>query len=225
MAASRGFTLIELVIVLVIIGVLFAGIIKGNELIVSARVLDVATQQEQVRAAYLAFFDRFRALPGDYRLATNSIPGVTGCGGNGNGNGRIEGLGGNPPSAESILAWEHLSKAGFLAGSYTCDLSETPRTTPINPFGTYLQLVWDSAYAGSGTPRHNLKTGNLIPSNILAELDRKVDDGSATSGSFRFSNYDSGAGAPVPQGCYDPGGRNDWKAATPGANCGGTTLF
>src|SRR6185436_14651951 len=116
MTASRGFTLIEIVIVLVIIGVLFAGIIKGNELIVSARVLDVATQQEQVRAAYLAFFDRFRALPGDYRHATVSIPGVTGCGGDGNGNGRIEGLADNPPSTESILAWEHLSRAGFLAG-------------------------------------------------------------------------------------------------------------
>jgi len=225
MAACRGFTLLEIAIVLVIIGVLFAGILKGNELIVSARVLDVATQQEQVRTAYLAFFDRFRSLPGDYPFATNTIPGVTGCGGNGNGNGRIEGTASNPPSIEYILAWEHLSKAGFLAGSYTCDVTDTPHTTPINPFGSYLQIAWDSSYASAPGPRHSLKTGNQIPSNILAELDRKVDDGSATSGSFRFSNYDAGTGVPNPQNCYDPSGKNEWKMGTPGTNCGGATLF
>jgi prepilin-type N-terminal cleavage/methylation domain-containing protein len=220
---QTGFTLIETAIVLVIVGILLAGILKGNELIVSARVRDIAAQQDQVRTAYLAFFDRFRGLPGDYRDATASIAGVTGCGGNGNGNGRIEG------GLESTLAWEHLSKAGFIAGSYTCDATQSPATTPINAFGVYLQLVWDGAYAdpagGAGNPRHNMKTGNQVPSNILAEIDRKIDDGRAVSGFLRFSDYDGGVGAPDPLECYSQTGGHEWHASRSGANCGGAVLF
>ena len=224
---EAGFALIEVAVVIVIAGLLMGWVMKGMELITSARVRNLITQQDGFRTAYMGFYDRFRALPGDYNQAATSIAGITGCGGNGNGDGRIEDAASAPPSTEYILVWEHLSKSGFITGSYTCDATESPATTPINPFGVLLNLAWDAAYAPLGppapSPRHNLKTGNQIPSDILAEIDRKIDDGNATAGSFRFSSYDGGAGAPNPAKCFLPTGQ--WNSQTPEANCGATTLL
>ena len=91
MKRQQGFTLIEIAIVLVIIGLLLGGVLKGQELITSARVRNIISQQDGVKAAYFGFLDRFRAIPGDYNLATTNISGVgVACGnaGNGDGDGR-----------------------------------------------------------------------------------------------------------------------------------------
>ena len=65
-ARQRGFTLIEMSIVLVIIGLIIGGILKGQELIESARIKNVINQIDIVRTATNAFQDRFNSLPGDY---------------------------------------------------------------------------------------------------------------------------------------------------------------
>src|SRR5882672_9802397 len=102
---QQGFTLVEIAIVLVIIGLLLGGILKGQELITNARVRNVADQQNAVKAAFYAFQDRFRALPGDYAQADTNIPNIVATR-VGNGNSRIE-------AGESVLAWYHLTNAGF----------------------------------------------------------------------------------------------------------------
>src|SRR5262245_43945576 len=232
-AAPRqdGFTLIEVAIVIVITGLLMGWVLKGQELITSARVRNLISQQDSFRAAYYGFYDRYRALPGDYSQAATSIASIgAACGNNGNGNGDGRIADTASASDEHRLVWEHLSKAGFIHGSYTCNPVESVATTPTNPFGVYLSLAWDSRYAAPGVPvppaRHNLKTGSQIPSDILAEVDRKVDDGSATTGGFRFSDHDTGTGTPVgPGSCYLAAAPNTWSAANAAANCGATTLF
>ena len=174
MRKPNGFTLIEIAIGLVIIGLLLGGILKGQELITSARVRNLISQQEGVKAAYFGFLDRFRALPGDYADATKNIAGVTGCGGNGNGNGRIETT---SPSYENILAWEHLSKAGFINGSYTCDTSDKTTTTPTNPYAAYLQLVWDNVYADAAAspPRPSQRQDGLADPFRYSRRNRPQD--------------------------------------------------
>ncbi len=62
---QSGFTLVEIAIVLVVIGLLLGGILKGQQLINSARVRNLADQSSGVQAAYYGFIDRFRNLPGD----------------------------------------------------------------------------------------------------------------------------------------------------------------
>ena len=121
---SAGFTLVETAIVLVIIGLLIAAVIQGQELIRSARVRNLIAEQEAVSTAILGFQDRFRALPGDYREATINI---RGAGADGNGNGIIEDVGAVP---EYILVWTHLSAAGFLNASFTA----TSGTVSPNPW-------------------------------------------------------------------------------------------
>ena len=194
MRKQTGFTLIEIAIVLVIIGLLLGGVLKGQELITAARVRNLAAQIDGVKIAYLGFQDRYRSLPGDYEgtLAAANIPGPTGLPTKGCTpgpncqNGKID----NISEAESILAWHQLSRSGFITGSYDgvgTATTPTPLNNPTNAFSGYLQLINDGAYSDAGTPPIvlNIKTGGNVPAAIVAELDRKVDDGAPLTGSFR----------------------------------------
>ncbi|MGB1884609.1 MAG: prepilin-type N-terminal cleavage/methylation domain-containing protein, partial [Gammaproteobacteria bacterium] len=112
LSRQQGFTLVEMAIVLVIIGLLLGGILKGQELITSARVRNIADQNSGVQAAYYGFIDRYRQVPGDWGQtnAVKSIPGVTT---GGNANGRLDTSGGSDYT-EALALWEHLSKSRFI---------------------------------------------------------------------------------------------------------------
>ncbi len=229
--AGQGFTLVEVAIVLVLIGLLLGGILKGHELLANARVHRLIAQQEGIKVAFYGFQERFRAAPGDYALALTTISGVTQ---NGNGNGRVETT--TVPN-EAVLAWEHLSRAGFLTRTYTYGGTESVATSPVNPYGVYLQFVFDGIY-GPGTTaapsqlRHNLKTGSQIPVGIVAEMDRKVDDGAPNTGAFQFSRYQGNAptapadDSPLQPSCTSAATPTGiWNAANEASNCGGASLL
>lgn len=251
MSHSRqgGFTLIEIAIVLVIIGLLLGGVLKGQELITSARVRNLIAQQDGIKAAFFGFQDRFRAYAGDYSSANTTLKCPTGnsCL-NGNGNGIVEGgspgatpvtISGVPSETqESILAWMHLASAGFLNGSYTMasgDGNANDNNTPKNPYNIFLQIIYDSVYADTATtppPKHNLKTGAQVPVEIISEVDRKIDDGNGLRGGFRYSTYagngtsppaanDATTGTPTP--CISTAGV--WHIPAGATNCGGSSLF
>lgn len=241
---QRGFTLIELVIVLVILGLLLGGVVKGQELITSARVRGLVAQHEGIKAAFFGFQDRFRAIPGDFASAHRSIgcPAGRACL-NGNGNGIIEDravpeiVDGAPSEVhEELLAWTHLTSAGFLNATRTMhpgDAVPNDDNSPKNSSNIYLQIIYDGKYANAGTPvnKHNLKTGSQIPVVILAEVDRKTDDGNGTPGAFRYSTYIGNAtSAPLdPTPAYAPGQcmmpTGGWYIPQGEANCGGASLL
>jgi prepilin-type N-terminal cleavage/methylation domain-containing protein len=212
---QNGFTLIEIAIVLVIIGLLLGGVLKGQELITGARVRNLIGQQDGIKAAYFGFLDRYRALPGDYKNAVATIKDTTT---NGDGDGQIEAD--NGTNKESILVWEHLGRAGFINGNYKYNATESDATTPMNPFGAFIQLIHDDAYGGaSAQVRPNLKTGDRVPVEILAEVDRKVDDGLPEAGSFRSSAYGTPDG-----NCTDAAAKT-WKGTSGASSCSAATLF
>jgi prepilin-type N-terminal cleavage/methylation domain-containing protein len=217
---ARGFSLLEIAIVLILVGLLLGGVLKGQELISGARVRSLIQQQDGVKTAYYAFFDRYKALPGDYSGATTQISGIStsDCnGGNGNGDGRIE-----EANNENTLVWEHLARAGFMTGPYACAAVVSPATSPMNAHGRPLEIVFDTGYAGATTTaRHLLKTGSQISSQLLAEIDRKVDDGNAVGGVFRAQT--GGGVSTTTTECYDAGGV--WASIAPGLNCGGAYLL
>jgi len=225
---AKGFTLIEIAIVLVIIGLLLGGVLKGQELITGARVRNLISQQDGIKAAFFGFQDRFRALPGDYASASTNINNVSL---NGNGNGRIENNAAAPAFAhEELLAWNHLTAAGFLNGSFTAasgDTNATDANNPKNPYSVYIQIIYDGNY-GTGTPpsKHNLKTGNQVPVEIIAEVDRKIDDGLPYAGGFQYSTYVPNAGTPLTAtDCVNAGPPATWNISGGSTNCGGTSLF
>ena len=102
---QTGFTLVEIAIVLVIIGLLIGAILKGIEMINSAKVRRLAELSSGVQSAYAGFIDRYRRVPGDWNAAAaaTAIGGV--INGGGNNNGRID----NPPAIGFNVAREYLS--------------------------------------------------------------------------------------------------------------------
>ena len=240
MAASpqRGFTLLEIVIVVLIVGFLLAGALKGQELITSAKVKRLAGQLDEVRTAYFGFQDRYKALPGDYVDAATTLN----CGPapclHGNGDARVRNneavVNGNQVH-EELLLWTHLSASGFLKGEYRMSDGESQPTdgnSPKNPYTVYLQLAFDGNYGlnGNSALRHNLKTGAQVPVSVLMELDRKVDDGKPYQGAVQFSPYPSNALANPqeggPNGCTTAAAAQaDWDLPGGDMNCGAATLL
>ena len=225
---QRGVTLVEIAIVLVIIGLLLGGILKGQELINSAKVRSIVDRQQSLKVSWFAFIDRYQALPGDYVYAQQNIGGAgapvpIGTDGIGFGDGVII-------EGESPHALQHMTGAGFLR----CPQCTHNGIAPIKPqannslqnqYGGIMAIFVDGpglqsesgfndgtyateAAAGTGRqPRLMTHTGNNVPSNILAEADRKMDDGHPSLGDFRASNYKS-QGLPVPIGCVDTDAKN-----------------
>jgi len=232
---AHGFTLIDTAITLVIAGLLLQMVVTGQQLIHNARVRDIIAQQVAVEGAVMAFQDRYHALPGDYAMATANIACTPSPCLNGNGNGRVEaGTGG--AVHEEILAWQHLSAAGYLRATYrmTSDSESvaTPNNTPRNVFGGYLEIVFDTdwGYGANTVARHNIKTGNFIPVAVLSEVDRKVDDGRPGTGRFQFSRYAGFGPAPVNGGalgaCTDADTpAASWANRADNDNCGAATLL
>ena len=196
MHKQRGFTLVEIAIVLVIIGLLLGGILRGQELIQNARVRNIIDQQNGIKAAFFGFQDRFRMIPGDLTAAQVTQVGTGVIVGGTPGNGQIE-------ATDVAAAFQNITITGFIS-CQTCTAAAAaaaaPANSPVNVYGGVLQLVTDAVYAvaaGAPTIRHNVKTGNLIPSNVLYEADVKIDDGVPLTGQFRFSVWPGAAAAPL----------------------------
>ena len=186
---QRGFTLVEIAIVLIIIGLLLGGILRGQELITSARVRNIADQNSGIQAAYFGFIDRYRQVPGDWPQA-NAVQAIPGVLTGGDGSGRLDGAN---PWVEGLAVWEHLAKSGFIQGGYTggaaAPNAADTELAPRNAFQGFMMLFRTDDYADPGTPvdQLNLVLGRGIPVNVMRELDLKVDDGLPQSGVLRHA--------------------------------------
>jgi len=186
MKKQSGFTLIELAIVLVIIGLLLGGVLKGQELINSAKVKNMASDFRNAQVAIYGYQDRFKAIPGDDSNANTHLDTSkctsTNCH-NGNGNAVISGNWDSvTPGDESFDFWIHTRAAGFLPGStFETDIvADAPKNSDGGRIGI----------TGGATPViTNLKgTYNFCSAGVIGkfakQLDATLDDGHTDKGNM-----------------------------------------
>lgn len=180
MKRKAGFTLVEIAIVLVIIGLLAGGVLKGQQMIENAKYKSLLKDIDAFRAVVYTFQDRYKYFPGDFNRASSvfSSLGVTIY--NGNGDGVVYGGGcyESAPLMEPCLAWQHLVAAGLISGDPALTFGNAMRSTPVG--GAY-QSVSTGAWASD-----KIGTWLLLwqfPGEIAQRLDDEFDDGKASSGS------------------------------------------
>lgn len=182
-AKKSAFSLIELSIVLIIIGLLIAGVTGGASLIKSSELRAAISEARGWSTAVNGFYNQFNAFPGDYNVVIGSATGAAG-----NGNSRIEafttaanpsgtasaaagcvttGTPSNPCSFEDSVAWTQLRNAGVIdtnvvsAPTVNTTWSATFGTT--NPGSKIKSSGWVFDY-GSGTAAalQNVQTGQNV---------------------------------------------------------------
>ncbi len=195
---EKGFTLVELAIVMIIIGLLIGGVLKGQELINNAQVAGAVSEVKGFDAAINTFRDTYAGYPGDLLLATTRIPNCGATCANGDGNGQIgaSGVGGGAPAGENLNMWIHLNRAGMASSGGANATAQYGQALPQSAFGTggYRVYYWQGGalFGSNSTAGHWLtltrdpgaNTGFLTASQS-ARMDRKMDDGVADSGSVK----------------------------------------
>ena len=172
-ARQSGFTLVEIAIVLVIIGLILGGVLKGQALIENAKYKNFSKQIDSVRAAVLTFQDQYKAMPGDI----SNVSGLNSAATAGNGNGQISGGACDAATDESCLVWSHLRYAGLIAGDPA--LTGTPANLS-HPFSGLIKGVAFGNWA-NGVSETKILVYTL-PGEIAQRYDNEFDDGDATTG-------------------------------------------
>ncbi len=165
---KHGFTLVELALVLVIVGLLITGVLKGEALIQNAKVKKLVNQKESLTAAFYTFYDKYGMYPGDENL-TNSPSGDTHDNPN-TPNGQIN-------NNERYWLFEDLVLANIINGDY----DGAAGSEPTNAFGGSMYILWQNI---NGV-QDNWSTFLNIPAEVAELIDIKYDDGVYNTGSIR----------------------------------------
>lgn len=175
MNRQHGFTLVEIAIVLVIIGLLLGGILKGQEMITQAKIKNSVADFSGISAAYYGYQDRYRAIPGDDPGATR-WSGATA----GNGNGVVAGKYNSATATdESRLWWDDLRRAGFVSGS-----------GGEQPFNAFTGMIGVQTGDAAGSTALGGFSGLIvcsanIPDKVAIAMDTQMDDGQIDKGTLR----------------------------------------
>ena len=209
----RGFTLIELSIVLVIIGLIAGGVLVGQDLITAATVRAQVTQIERYNTAVRTFQGKYnRELPGDMIASAATqfgFPAGNGTKGQGDGNGYVDGCQSGVPNAvnwywfgcENALFWADLGQAGLIDGNFSADAAFTggnggasilppplPKYLPPAKVGggAYVMVVSNYAAGNGGVPI-TARANNYFTVYSLLSIDGAGGGNFYESGPFPIS--------------------------------------
>ena len=207
MNKQAGFTLIELAIVLVIIGLLLGGVLRGQELINSAKVKNMARDFQNVQVYIYGYQDKYKALPGDDHSAATHVSGTNPA--NGTQNGVIEGAWNTPTNGdESCAFWQHVRLAGLAPGSTTINCAANNTYQPRNADGGLIGVQSVTGFTtvsvlptAGGISGAYVVCSDGILGKFAKQLDTTLDDGVGDAGSVRIQTQGAtgtnGVNAPV----------------------------
>jgi prepilin-type N-terminal cleavage/methylation domain-containing protein len=186
---QSGFTLVEIAIVLVIIGLLLGGVLKGQELIDQSKIKRVVNDFNNVTAAYYTYQDRYKFMPGDDLNAATRWASSPAAPTSGNGDSIITATLAQvflaAANGENGLAWQHLRLSGLVTGDTSTNaVSIIPELTP---FGSRYGIGASASAFGFGVAPIFCAS---LPPKAAEQLDRQQDDGNPQTGNIR-------AGAPT----------------------------
>jgi prepilin-type N-terminal cleavage/methylation domain-containing protein len=190
---QSGFTLVEIAIVLVIIGLLLGGVLKGQELINSAKVKNFINDFKTAPLFIYGYQDKFRALPGDDSKVTDHLgqtataAGVTLLVPSGStvGNGRIEGnYNSTTGTDETVAFWQHVRLANLASGAtkFTQPADDMPR----NADGGHVGIQSNVPITGMTGSYFVCSDG--IQGKFAKQIDITMDDGNTDGGSVRVAS-------------------------------------
>ena len=207
---ASGFTLIELSIVLVIIGLIVGGVLTGRDLIRAAEVRAQISQIEKYNTAVNTFYGKYGALPGDLNGQVASAFGFTPRGqyaGQGDGNGVIEGVNQNGPggnfgymdgAGETVMFWVDLSTAnGLNVNLIEGSFSAASPTTPVIITGAAINTYFPQAKIGGGNSIY-VFSGSAFANDQQNYFGLSLITGVTNAGGCQYC-LDSGPGLTVMQ--------------------------
>jgi prepilin-type N-terminal cleavage/methylation domain-containing protein len=190
---QQGFTLVEIAIVLVIIGLLLGGILKGQEMITQAKIKNVVADFSGISAAYYGYQDRYRAIPGDDANApTRWGVAASASAGDGIVQGTYNDTSASPSSVESRLWWLHLRRAGFVGGTG----DQQPTNAVIGMIGVQTGDGVSPPGATLGGLASIIMCSANLPDKIAIAVDSQMDDGQPGAGGVRA--FDQTVAGPNP---------------------------
>lgn len=186
--SQGGFTLIEIAIVLVIIGLLLGGVLQGQQLIENSRVRSALNDFNGTSAAAFSYVDRYGRFPGDDNGAVAARGANWPAGAAGNSNGILTATAGNTfqGAQEGGFFWQNLRSAGFISGD---PVQAGPAALPQNPWGGLIGITSANAFGLTG----NKICMSQVPGAAATALDLELDDGLGASGRFRANLGAGGA--------------------------------
>lgn len=218
---ERGFTLIELSIVLVIIGLLIGGVLQGQEMINNTRIKTTVAQVDAITAAVQTFEDKYRNLPGDAPAAVTTILGAVPATvpAAADSDGVIEAAAaGNvllavgtaiAPSTEAALVFNHLRIAGLIQGTVENNPITTSTMDAKIGNGAQFDVATYIFTVGGATTGVRIRTGTAANPTAFMDgadafsLDQRYDDGVANAG--RWEATGTGAACASAAGVYAAG--------------------
>jgi len=196
---QSGFTLIEIAIVLVIIGLLLGGVLQGQKMIENGRIKAAVNDFNGMSAAINAYRDKYRYLPGDDNFggAPNTAAGrgwnITAPAGNADGvvQNALPGGTFGAPAAEHLGFWQMLRAAGLITGASN---TAGAAALPGNPWGG-LEDIANLTLAANSANGLALCMSQ-VPGDAAIAIDNQLDDGKANSGSVVSTQGAAGVNTP-----------------------------